>query len=475
MSLSLAKQVFIGFGLLSVGAFNLANAGLQDQIDGVFNGMTNVTPTGVYDSQRRGVLFGGSLEGRFEVMRPNILTFSPPSLDAGCGGLSMFGGSFSFINADEFTQLLRDIAQNAVGYAFSIAIDAMCPTCADEMQKLQSRIQDLNGLAKSSCQIATSLVDAARGPGANDKKQQKTMIDGVASGMVGGISDFLGEINGALTPTQQTAQNSTAAEKLAASSNSVWELIESKQVESWFFVGGDDEVKRILMSLMGTYVNAYEDDDIWAGYYPPTISFKDFFSNDDVNAEESTVEAYTCDTAADPKCLSPFIGPPITITPMRQRVKAMLLGDGANPGIIDKWINNAGALDDPEQQFLSVAPAPVLAMIRNTAHEPGTSRMVLERSIDMIAMEMTRQLIDELMKSMTIAVSQDPFSEQADVDQMHSLFQERRTEMNLQQQVIAENQDKLENVMSLYDNVRRSLHIKRYPFGIERPRNRNGG
>ncbi len=53
----------------------------------------------------------------------------PPSFSAGCGGIDLFGGSFSFINMNQFVDLMRAVASNAAGYAFQLAINAMCPDC----------------------------------------------------------------------------------------------------------------------------------------------------------------------------------------------------------------------------------------------------------------------------------------------------------------------------------------------------------
>ena len=59
----------------------------------------------------------------------------------------MFLGSFSFINATQFVNLLQSIASNAAGYAFKIALATMCPTCDEAMTSLQKVIQQMNSMA----------------------------------------------------------------------------------------------------------------------------------------------------------------------------------------------------------------------------------------------------------------------------------------------------------------------------------------
>ena len=108
---ALAAAVLLGSSASQAGP-------LQAQMDQVFNSMTNVTAPGVYETQRRGVLTAGSVYVRNKIVDTQIAAFAPPSWKAGCGGIDFFAGSFSFINADQFVQLLRSVASNAVGYAF---------------------------------------------------------------------------------------------------------------------------------------------------------------------------------------------------------------------------------------------------------------------------------------------------------------------------------------------------------------------
>ena len=77
-----------------------------------------------------------------------------PSFNAGCGGIDLFAGSFSFISAEQFQNLLRAIAANAAGYAFEVALGAMCKECLETMETLQKKIQALNQGFANSCQLA---------------------------------------------------------------------------------------------------------------------------------------------------------------------------------------------------------------------------------------------------------------------------------------------------------------------------------
>ena len=101
----------MALAMATSGSFAAGNA-LQTKMDTVFGSMSNVTKPGVFETQRRGVLSGGSVYVRNPVMNTQLINFQPPSWNASCGGIDFFGGSFSFINADQFVQLLHREVQD---------------------------------------------------------------------------------------------------------------------------------------------------------------------------------------------------------------------------------------------------------------------------------------------------------------------------------------------------------------------------
>ena len=132
---------------------------LQQEMDQMMNAMTNTSRPEVVMSQRRGVFSGGSLTIRNRIMQAQPISIVPPSFGGGCGGIDLYGGSFSFINSDQFVTMMRSIAGNAGGYAFQLAINAMCPDCGSVMTDLQRKVQQFNQLFSNSCQLAQGLVN----------------------------------------------------------------------------------------------------------------------------------------------------------------------------------------------------------------------------------------------------------------------------------------------------------------------------
>ena len=82
----------------------------------MLNTLSTSSDPAVYQTQRRGVISGGSFHARTRINETNLIGFIPPEFSAGCGGIDLYGGSFSFINSEQFNKLIRDIAGNASGY-----------------------------------------------------------------------------------------------------------------------------------------------------------------------------------------------------------------------------------------------------------------------------------------------------------------------------------------------------------------------
>ncbi|MBL7372719.1 conjugal transfer protein TraH, partial [Escherichia coli] len=81
-----------------------------------------------------------------------------PSARAGCGGIDLFAGSFSFINASEIVAMLKATANNALGFAFKLAIDSVSPEIGKVMDEFSQKAQLLNQMNISSCETAQALV-----------------------------------------------------------------------------------------------------------------------------------------------------------------------------------------------------------------------------------------------------------------------------------------------------------------------------
>ena len=138
-----------------------ASADVGSSMDSFLNdvgGAANVNGPTAFVGQSAGYYSLGNVWTRFPQKSTNIANLQLPRARAGCGGIDIFAGSFSFINASEIVAMLKAVANNAVGFAFSLAIDTVCPECSKIMQEFSQKAQLMNNLNINSCEMAQGLV-----------------------------------------------------------------------------------------------------------------------------------------------------------------------------------------------------------------------------------------------------------------------------------------------------------------------------
>jgi conjugative transfer pilus assembly protein TraH len=141
--------------------FTSASADVGSSMDSFLNdvgGAANVNGPTAFEGQSAGYYSLGNVWTRFPQKTTNIANLQLPRARAGCGGIDIFAGSFSFINASEIVAMLKAVANNAVGFAFSLAIDTVCPECSKIMQEFSQKAQLMNNLNINSCEMAQGLV-----------------------------------------------------------------------------------------------------------------------------------------------------------------------------------------------------------------------------------------------------------------------------------------------------------------------------
>ena len=141
--------------VLALTAFGNASADIGDALDSMYVATGN--EPAIYDSQRRMGFDAGYLRLRSPVITYNVVNFSPPRFDVGCGGLDLYGGSFSFINAEQFRQMLRQIGANALGYAFKLALSSMCHDCAANLTQMMNDMAEKINLQVDTCKWGAGL------------------------------------------------------------------------------------------------------------------------------------------------------------------------------------------------------------------------------------------------------------------------------------------------------------------------------
>ena len=236
--------------LTCIPAHATVNQSMQDWFNEI-GAYGNVTGPNAYRGQTMNMYTGGSLYMRTPVRNYQLASISPPSFSAGCGGIDLFAGSFSFINKEQFVSLLRNIGNNAIGAAFNMALCSMSPDLCDLLKYLQDQATKMNNLNINSCQAAEGIVSAV-GSMVTDRVQEKEgKTAGASLNMFGDVFESWDEWKKSRT-TAKNIRNaakatSQGAREIFDPGNVVWRSLNR-------ISGITDETRELLMSLTGTII-----------------------------------------------------------------------------------------------------------------------------------------------------------------------------------------------------------------------------
>ena len=372
-----------------------AFAGLQEALNEMF--VSNTTSAGVYESQTRGGLVGGSGTFRAPGRSVNLLTFDPPRLDAGCGGIDFFGGSFSFINADQLVALFRQIAANAVGAAFKRAIDLISPDLGKLMQDFQNKLQALNQMAKNTCAIANAIVQMPTDPGpaakmVQDAGEKVRSIGGAAVDLFKATLDFYSSPSKDVKAMVENGQCTDCG-------NVIWKSLTDNEAEKLFGAADTDQIgaRTIIMSLTGTEVFAAgetTDDPPVGTVFAHTFGLSEFRKGKNGGVPQVV---WSCGSQTGRnQCLSPYLKE-LSFDGAEGYVRTMLFGSSSGVevttgSIIEKITNCTGgasnnvcAFSSAHKEFIAMAPAPVLSLMRNLQHTPAAMQSLAADMVEPIA------------------------------------------------------------------------------------------
>jgi conjugative transfer pilus assembly protein TraH len=168
------------FCALALSVPTVTQAGALDaMLEGVY---TNTTDSGAFQSQRMGHFQGGSFYARFPTKSINVAMFDPPRIQAGCGGIDLFGGSFSFVSGEEIVQILRSIGQNALGLLFQMGIQAISQPLSALLSHWSDKLQAMNQSLRNTCAAANKLVSIVTDGPTQDFGAMRESMKGTFSG-----------------------------------------------------------------------------------------------------------------------------------------------------------------------------------------------------------------------------------------------------------------------------------------------------
>lgn len=393
--------------MAAAAAFCVANAGatgMNTVLDGMFS---NVSAPDVVSTQLRGTISGGGAYVRSPITGIQVFSLDPPRLSAGCGGIDLYLGSFSYITAEKLTQFIRNVAQNAAPLAFKMALDSMFPQLGGVLDKFQHIAQMMNDSQRNSCQLAKGLIDGSKNADELYNNMGKAISGGVAT-VKGWMTDFTETItSGQDNPSKNLARarsetTSDGRKSIPNLGNITWNALQSRKLSQTTYKITDDPMmgQQIILSLLGTQVNkegASEAAEPTSTSYPPQrLRLKDLFRPATGLTGLKEVPIWSC-ASQTAECLTPTAAT-FTTGGVEGYVRKFMYGSETassplNGSIVYKLVNCTSgncALSTTQLGFLnSLGKIQAVSMLIRSQNVPTVIGIISPTLVDMMTDELS--------------------------------------------------------------------------------------
>ena len=366
-----------------------SKAGVESEMKNFLfsNSSTNYSSGGAYKSQSRGYYATPSVYTRNPVVDVKPVSMAMPSFRGGCGGIDMFAGSFSHINADQFIALMKAIPSNAMGYAFQLALETISPSIADVMNKMEDVMRSINGENLNSCELGKSIVNS--GLSKFDAGSEMVCVRSqMESGKASDIAQAKKNCTSGGQRSSTVASASPTQDSAIVDINYAWNAV-SKIVD-------DKEMREFLQTITGTIIvqNSGSDDSSGQVKVYPSLA-----------TDQSTIKAllyggsmkrYSCDESV--KCLNINSASTVNIPASSAFYKKV---NDVIKSISSKMSTRNQQLTSEENQILSTTTFPIMTILRTyQKYHPGEVNSMISDSLsEIIAHEMLGDFIDDMLEN----------------------------------------------------------------------------
>lgn len=403
-------------------------ADLKSTLDAMW--MSTSTEPQVYESQSRRGYVGGAIALRAPVKNYQIVYFDPPRLTAGCGGIDMFFGSFSFLSAEEFKNLLRNIGTALAGYAFKLAIETMCPVCNAILTDLQNIANWLNNANMNSCRIAKGILDKANIFSEKYKAQESAETTETTKSV---YSDIFAAIHETFKDPDKSVKDSNTDNPYTG--NRVWRALWRNKSANIIGVGSDIgsdidlAMAEIVMSATGTVViptdleeGGFSESDCPVGSrcengaatFDPLIDFTDLFNGAKPGNEDSGQKQWKCVGTTDSEmgCIN-LRESRFEWDGTRAYVHKVLYGTSdltnytpQSGSLVDRMQRHLSPTTE-QQRFIAMSRLPILKHMLDVQDTPVAIGMIASLAEPVLAQEFAVTLATAILNAMSLAFSGD--------------------------------------------------------------------
>ncbi|EQB02063.1 conjugal transfer protein TraH [Sphingobium baderi] len=435
---------------LHFAVIGVADANVASEMNNFFSeagGAANVTGPSAFQGQSAGYYSLGNVWTRFPQKSVAPFNLQLPSARAGCGGIDLFSGSFSFINASEIVAMLKATANNALGFAFKLAIDSVSPEIGKVMDEFSQKAQLLNQMNISSCETAQALVG---GIWPTMDTTRATICEAIGNSQ-GVFSDWAASrqgCNNGGSRDSTIAANADMAMRdhlVGESHNYTWEALK----KSAKFGAFDQDFSEYVMTLVGTIVTRPSTDPAVGGkvviYGPAEEAVVTALLDGTDNAP--AVKVLTCN---DSNCYD--VGEATLTIPssaaLRPRIRQMISDMSVKA-------RTNGTLTAAERQLLNMATIPLykIVTVQALAHNALTNGEI-EALSEIVAVDILNAMLDNMLDRVEQAKVHYQTADLATAEQWKAQIAATR-------QKFASREVKLSNKLQLtYQVIDRSLFLE---------------
>jgi conjugative transfer pilus assembly protein TraH len=395
--------------ILLVFIMPLVQADINDDLMKFFeqSGMpSNISTPSTFQDQAAGYYSGGSA-----MIRARTRPFQPasvqlPGIRAGCGGIDMWGGSFSHIGSEEFMRFIRSIGQNAVGFAGMLAIKTMTPQIAGLLQDLNHLATTINTSNINSCELAATMVGSIW---PKSQHVQDTLCQTMSTDL-GFFSDRAQSRHGCGQTSNQNrvwaAKNKDPRYKniLVGNYNLAWNVLQKQT-----FLQSDTQLAELFMTLTGTLISRQIGQ----------VDTKEKRQKEDNGTEsivipgqahsESLIQAllyggnvtlYCCQNDTK-SCLHPQEATISIQSGLLSKVLHML------QTLENKTQRDTGKLTDQELAFLNATSLPIYKMLNvSSYYRRGKSPLDVKAYAELVAYDLLFQYVEGIIDMMHHGLAQ---------------------------------------------------------------------
>jgi len=419
----------------------LSLANLSHDLNDFFNGLgfaANVTAANAYEGQQAGYYTGGSLFARSQVRNAQLASVQMPSFSAGCGGIDLFTGGFSFINSSELINTAKNVMNNAQGYAFHLALATISPMMESKLGFLNKWASDINRFNLNSCEAAAASVDSLW---SRSKISSQRLCEAIGS-HEGLFYDHVraryqcGTEGKTPATLDRFKEDDVWGPQIQINTNIAWKALKKN-----VFLSNNTTLAEFFMSLSGSVilriVDNGSDDEVIEKYLLPALGADRDLLNALLDGGEAHI--YQCDETTN--CLHPELKKAdiSQANGLRAQVSQLLNDMVSN-------IQTDTKLNEIEIGFLNSTALPVFKLLMvELGHTQGKLYTDLNRYADFISLDLLYQYLTENIN----VVKQSAFTLQLDEQQLANFMDNLNTVLRTLSEVRSDQQVQMNNISQL--------------------------